>query len=173
MKEVLAGLEDLRTKSVNSWLTCSWNCTSFPCKIGKFAFLLTTSIVRNVFLYTGTNFESIALHEVSKYGFISGPYFPVFGLNTERYFASFRIQSEYRKKRTRNNSAFGHLHEFDWIRSFIAIEVRKLTKTSFYQILSKKSLLPTIFISIAATLFSFLFLQIYIQFLGGSYFFGI
>ena len=23
--------------------------------------------------------------KVSKYGFISGPYFPVFGLNTERY----------------------------------------------------------------------------------------
>ena len=31
----------------------------------------------------------------------SGPYFPAFGLNTERYSVSFRIQSEYRKIRTR------------------------------------------------------------------------
>ena len=36
-----------------------------------------------------------------KYGVISYPYFPVFGLNTE-------IQSEYRKIRTRNSSVCGH-----------------------------------------------------------------
>ena len=35
--------------------------------------------------------------KVSKYGVISGLYFPVFGLNTEIYL---RIQSEYRKIRT-------------------------------------------------------------------------
>ena len=35
--------------------------------------------------------------KVSKYGVISGPYFPVFGLN---------IQSECRKIRTRNNSVY-------------------------------------------------------------------
>ena len=29
--------------------------------------------------------------------------------NTERYGASLRIQSEYRKIRTRNNSVFGHI----------------------------------------------------------------
>ena len=45
---------------------------------------------------------------MSKYGVISGPYFPVFGLNTEIYFVNFRIQSEYRKIRTINNSIFGH-----------------------------------------------------------------
>ena len=39
--------------------------------------------------------------KVFKYGVISGPYFPLFGLNL-------RIQSEYRKIRTRNNSVFGH-----------------------------------------------------------------
>ena len=44
----------------------------------------------------------------SKYGVISGPYFPVFGLNLEIYFVNIRIQSEYRKIRTRNNSVFGH-----------------------------------------------------------------
>ena len=33
----------------------------------------------------------------------SGPYFPAFGLNTERYGVSLRIQSECRKKRTRKS----------------------------------------------------------------------
>ena len=49
-----------------------------------------------------------ALREVSKYGVISGPYFPVFGLNKEIYEVNLRIQSKYRKIRTRNNSVFGH-----------------------------------------------------------------
>ena len=44
----------------------------------------------------------------SKYGVISGPYFPVFGLNAGRYGVFVRIQSEYRKIRTRNNSEFGY-----------------------------------------------------------------
>ena len=39
---------------------------------------------------------------------ISGPYFPVFGLNTEIYFVILRIQSKFRKIRTRNNCVFGH-----------------------------------------------------------------
>ena len=39
---------------------------------------------------------------------ISGPYFPVFGLNTEIYSVNLCIQSEYRKIRTRNNFVFGH-----------------------------------------------------------------
>ena len=38
---------------------------------------------------------------------ISGPYFPAFGLNTEMYCVSLRIQSECGKIRTRNNSVFG------------------------------------------------------------------
>ena len=38
---------------------------------------------------------------------ISGPCFPVFGLNTEICSVSLRIQSEYKKIRTRNNSVFG------------------------------------------------------------------
>ena len=44
----------------------------------------------------------------SKYRVISGPYFPTFELNTERYKVSLRIQSEYGKILTRNNSIFGH-----------------------------------------------------------------
>ena len=43
-----------------------------------------------------------------KYGVISGPYFSVFGLNTQIYGVNLPIQSEYRKIRTRNNSIFGH-----------------------------------------------------------------
>ena len=44
--------------------------------------------------------------KVSKYGVIPGPYFPVFGLNTGIYSVNLRIQSEYKKIRTRNNSGF-------------------------------------------------------------------
>ena len=50
--------------------------------------------------------------KVSKYGVISGPYFPVFGLNTDIYAVKLRIQSEYRKIRTRNNSVFGHFWRY-------------------------------------------------------------
>ena len=46
--------------------------------------------------------------KVSKYGVISGPYFPVYGLNTEIYRVSLRIQSEYTKIKTRKSSIFGH-----------------------------------------------------------------
>ena len=46
--------------------------------------------------------------KVSIYGVISGPYFPVFGLNTEIYGVNLRVKSKYRKIPTRNNSVFGH-----------------------------------------------------------------
>ena len=51
--------------------------------------------------------------KVSKYGVFSGPYFPAFGLNTERYGVSFRIQSKCRKLRTRKNPVFGHFSRCD------------------------------------------------------------
>ena len=41
-----------------------------------------------------------------KYGSFSGPYFPVFGQNTEIYGVDLGILSEYRKIRTRKNSVF-------------------------------------------------------------------
>ena len=47
--------------------------------------------------------------KVSKYGVISGPYFPVFGLNTEIHAVNLRIQPEYRKIRSRNNTIFRRL----------------------------------------------------------------
>ena len=51
---------------------------------------------------------NMTVWKVSKYGVISGPYFPVFGLNTERYSVSLRIQPECVTIRTRINSVFGH-----------------------------------------------------------------
>ena len=60
---------------------------------------------------TGTSLISNLYHcvkSVQKYRVISGPYFPIFGLNAEIFHANLCIQSEYRKIRTRNNSVFGH-----------------------------------------------------------------
>ena len=41
----------------------------------------------------------------------SGPYFPIFELNTGIYSSNLRIQSEYGKIRTRKNSVFGHFSQ--------------------------------------------------------------
>ena len=57
----------------------------------------------------------LSVGKVSKYGVISGPYFSLFGLNTEIYRVNLSIQSEYRKIRARNNSVFGHFTQ--WIHS--------------------------------------------------------
>ena len=59
---------------------------------------------------------------MSKYGVFSGPYFPAFGLNTERYEVSLRIQSERGKLRTRKNSVFGNFTQWmllQWVNIFI------------------------------------------------------
>ena len=45
--------------------------------------------------------------KVPKYGVFSGPYFPVFELNTEIYSVNLRIQSEYKEIRTRKSFVFG------------------------------------------------------------------
>ena len=45
--------------------------------------------------------------------FPSGPYFPVFQLNTDIYFVNLRIQSGNGKIRTRKNSVFGHFTRSD------------------------------------------------------------
>ena len=45
----------------------------------------------------------------------SGPYFPAFGLNTERYSLSLHIQSECGKIRTTKNSIFGRFSRSDCI----------------------------------------------------------
>ena len=53
------------------------------------------------------------LREKCPNGVFSGLYFPAFELNMERYFVSLRIQSEYRKIRTRKNSVFEHFSRSD------------------------------------------------------------
>ena len=47
--------------------------------------------------------------KMSKYIVFSGPYFPAFGLNTERYKVSLPIQSECGKIPTRKNFVFRHI----------------------------------------------------------------
>ena len=48
--------------------------------------------------------------KVSKYGVFSGPYFPIFGLNTETYGVNLHIPSKYGKIRTRKNSVLDTSH---------------------------------------------------------------
>ena len=66
---------------------------------------------------------SLTAWKVSKYGVISGPYFAVFGLNTEIYSVNLLIQSECRKIWSRNNSVFGH---------FLPIEFDKEQSSRFH-----------------------------------------
>ena len=54
----------------------------------------------------------ITAWKASKYGVFFGPYFPAFGLNTERYGVSLPIHSECGKILTRENSVFGHFSKW-------------------------------------------------------------
>ena len=58
---------------------------------------------------------------MSKYGVFSGPYFPVFGLNTEIYGVNLLIQSEYRKIWTRKNSAFGYFFRSEYYTKWLRL----------------------------------------------------
>ena len=60
----------------------------------------------------------------------SGPYFPAFGLNTEIYGVNLnlRIQSEYRKIRTRKNSVSGPFSHWQKIYSFTGVLRCSLSK---------------------------------------------
>ena len=77
--------------------SCCWGILNIKMMI----FMVFSHIFHEELINTALN--------VSKYGVISGPYFPLFGLNTEIYEVNLCIQSEYRKIRIRNNSVFGHL----------------------------------------------------------------
>ena len=63
--------------------------------------------------------KDITASKLSKYGDISGAYFPVFGLNSEIYPVNLGIQSEYRKMRTGKSSVFGHFSRSVFIRIFM------------------------------------------------------
>ena len=62
--------------------------------------------VKNYRIFFRHRYFKLHLHCMKnvKYTVISGPYFPVFGLNTEIYGVNIRIQSKYRKIRTINNN---------------------------------------------------------------------
>ena len=51
--------------------------------------------------FFNTKHRGNTVWKVSKYGVFSGPYFPAFGMNTEKYGVSLCIQSKCRKIRTR------------------------------------------------------------------------
>ena len=97
----------------NSILVChqrtNINCTSNP--ISPIYYIMH-NVDRNALNITIC--KTYTTWKVSKSGVISGPYFPVFGLNTEIY-ANLRIQCEYRKIRTRNSSIFGNFLRSDYI----------------------------------------------------------
>ena len=79
----------------------------------NFWLLLRYCITWNTKQHFGSIIQITLREKCPKYGVISGPYFPAFGLNTEIYFVSLLIQSECRKIRTRNNSVFGHFSRSD------------------------------------------------------------
>ena len=62
-----------------------------------------------ILFYSETKINLSLREKCPNTDFFSGPYFPAFGLNTDRYFVSLRIQSECEKIRTRKNSVFEHL----------------------------------------------------------------
>ena len=69
----------------------------------------------------------------SKYGVFSGPYFPIFGQNTEIYSVNLRILSECRKIWTRKTSIFGHFSGSEINRPFIFLSADRagLLSTTF------------------------------------------
>ena len=79
--------------------------------LGQWAFLFSPTAKKSGIKWILHIFQfstiSITVWNVSKYGVFSGPYFPTFGLNTERYQVSLHIQSECGKIRTRKSSIFG------------------------------------------------------------------
>ena len=62
---------------------------------------------------------------MSKYGVLSGPYFPVFGLNTEIYGVNLRIHCEYRKYGAEKNPYFETFHVVTVLKSKNTQDQRK------------------------------------------------
>ena len=79
--------------------------------------------------YEASFAQGIHCVKMFKYGAFSGPYFSAFGLNTERYEVSLRIQSKCGKIRTRKNSVFGHFS-----RKAYAFVVNLVSNILFYPI---------------------------------------
>ena len=96
---------------------------SVPCRVlprfshlGMLHVYPETEMTRTVIIFVNcpstkvlTITNIVTVWKVSKYGVFSGPYFPAFWRNTERYSVSLSIQSKWGKIRTRKKSVFGHL----------------------------------------------------------------
>ena len=98
---------------------------------------LSYSVIDHKFVWPYLNsawkFGTITTWKVSKYGVFSGPYFPIFGLNTEIYSVNLCIQSEYRKIRTRKNSVFGYFSRSESITTNYIIFQGYLSNTILVQ----------------------------------------
>ena len=92
----------------DEYITYSWIC-NMPqvAHLGDEQHDLT-DLYNHIIIVKHCNRICYTVWKVSKYGVISGPRFPAFGLNMEIYSINLCIQSKYRKIRTRNNSVFGH-----------------------------------------------------------------
>ena len=61
--------------------------------------------------------------KVSKYGVFSGPFFPVFRLNTKIYSVNLRIQPIYGKIQTRKNFVFAHFSHSVLLKKNLALRL--------------------------------------------------
>ena len=99
----------------------------------------------------------LTVWKVSKYGVFSGPYFPVYVLNTEIYGVNLRIQSEYGKIRTRKHFIFGHFSRTDCDEAIIVRLLQcycKAPVTSKLSLTNQNAILFVIFLWSLAILFN-------------------
>ena len=78
--------------------------------------------------------------EVSKYGIFSGPYFPVFGMNTKIYFVNLRIPSEYKKTRPEKTPYLDTFHAVSKLAFYLFL-------ADFHQIIQNHQKKFSVFIS--------------------------
>ena len=85
-------------------LNASWGFYKYESSKFKFLWVVWSIYFQSLSFYFFINYlHSKKIHcvESVRIRSYSGPYFPAFGLNTERYSVSLRIQSECEKMRTR------------------------------------------------------------------------
>ena len=83
-----------------------WIAFSQIVSVAVFCYYNLVVIFMTGYIYFASFVSKHTAWKVSKYGVFSGLYFPIFGLNTEIYSVNLRIQSKYRKIRTRKTSVF-------------------------------------------------------------------
>ena len=92
----------------------AWNNISFKALCNLYMLKKIQLRISKLAIYNFIRRSSYTLCEkCQNTEFFSGPYFPVFGLNTEIYEVNLCIQSEYGKIRTRKNSIFWHFSRSD------------------------------------------------------------